>query len=131
MCGVDHIIHNNKPYVLEVNGSPGSGAEYEGYIYKDFYSDAEPGGKIDGEEMMSNIIDWVSDRAHWDRQSLLECGWLETVDLDDIGKVRQNLIQVTVRKLRALHADEITEKRKDIIWKYDGKTFKKPRHGKK
>ena len=64
-----------------------SGAEYEGYIYKDFYSDAEPGGKIDGEEMMSNIIDWVSDK-HWDRQSLLECGWLETVDLDDIGKVR-------------------------------------------
>ena len=130
MCGVDHIIHNNKPYVLEVNGSPGSGAEYEGYIYKDFYSDAEPGGKIDGEEMMTNIIDWVSDRAHWDRQSLLECGWLETVDLDDIGKVRAKFDTGNGAKACALHAEEITEKGKDIIWKYDGKTFKRPRHGK-
>jgi len=130
MCGVDHIIHDNKPYVLEVNGSPGSGAEYEGYIYKDFYSDAEPGGKIDGEEMMYNIIDWVSDRSHWDRQSLIECGWLETVDLDDIGKVRAKFDTGNGAKACALHADEITEKGKDIIWKYDGKTFKKPRHGK-
>ena len=42
MVGVDHIVFNNKPYILEVNGSPGSGADYEGYQYKDYYSDPEP-----------------------------------------------------------------------------------------
>ena len=37
---------------------------------------------------MSNVIDWIEDRKHWDRQSLIECGWLETVDIEDLGKVR-------------------------------------------
>ena len=45
MCGVDHIVYKNKPYILEVNGSPGSGADYEGYQYKDYYSDPEPSGE--------------------------------------------------------------------------------------
>ena len=34
---------------------------------------------------MSNVIDWIEERGtHWDRQSLIECGWLETVvDIED------------------------------------------------
>ena len=68
MLGVDHIVYKGKPYVLELNGSPGSGADYQGYQYKDYYSDPEPSGRIDGEEMMYNVIDWVSTRSHWDRQ---------------------------------------------------------------
>ena len=36
---------------------------------------------------MSNVIDWIKERKHWDRQSLLECGWLET-GYSEIGKVR-------------------------------------------
>ena len=44
MVGVDHIIHKGKPYLLEINGSPGSGADYEGYQHRDYYSDAEPSG---------------------------------------------------------------------------------------
>jgi len=64
MVGVDHIIHNNKPYLLEINGSPGSGADYEGYQHKDYYSDSEPAGRIDGEKMMSNVVDWVENRVH-------------------------------------------------------------------
>ena len=85
MCGVDHIVYKGKPYVLEINGSPGSGADYEGYQYKDYYSDPEPSGRIDGETMMSYVIDWVKDRTHWDRQSLIECGWLETMEVDECG----------------------------------------------
>ncbi len=88
MVGVDHIIFKNKPYLLEINGSPGSGADYEGYQHRDYYADAEPAGRIDGEKMMANVIDYITDRAHWDRQSLIECGWLETVELDEVGKVR-------------------------------------------
>ena len=63
MVGVDYIIHKGKPYLLEINGSPESGADYEGYQHKDYYSDSEPSGRIDGEKMMSNVIDWIEDRA--------------------------------------------------------------------
>ena len=77
MVGVDHIIFKNKPYLLEINGSPGSGADYEGYQHRDYYAEAEPAGRIDGEKMMSNVIDHITDRAHWDRQALIETGWLD------------------------------------------------------
>ena len=131
MVGVDHIIFKNKPYLLEINGSPGSGADYEGYSYEDYYADAEPSGRIDGETMMSNVIDWIKERKHWDRQSLLECGWLETVDLDEVGKVRVKFDTGNGSKACALHADEILESKGKIVkWKYDGRTFTKPRFGK-
>ena len=131
MVGVDHIIFKNKPYLLEINGSPGSGADYEGYSYEDYYADAEPSGRIDGETMMSNVIDWIKERKHWDRQSLLECGWLETVDLDEVGKVRVKFDTGNGSKACALHADEILESKGKIVkWKYEGKTFTKPRFGK-
>ena len=129
MLGVDHIVYKGKPYILELNGSPGSGADYQGYQYKDYYSDPEPSGRIDGEEMMYNVIDWVSTRSHWDRQSLVECGWLETIDLDDIGKVRCKFDTGNGSEACALHADKILEDKKIVKWKYDGKTYSKPRHG--
>ena len=69
MVGVDHIVNNKKPYILEINGSPGSGADYQGYQYKDYYSDPEPSGRIDGEKMMEYLVDYISDRTNWDRQS--------------------------------------------------------------
>ena len=130
MVGVDHIIYKGKPYLLEINGSPGSGADYEGYSYEDYYSDAKPSGRIDGETMMSNVIDWIKERKHWDRQSLIECGWLETVDLDEVGKVRVKFDTGNGSKACALHADKILEDGKTIKWKYEGKTFSKPRFGK-
>ena len=130
MCGVDHIVYKNKPYVLEINGSPGSGADYEGYQYKDYYSDPEPSGRIDGEKMMSYVIDHIKTRSHWDRQSLVECGWLETIDLDEIGKVRAKLDTGNGSEACALHADKIIESKGKIVkWEYDGKVYTKPKHG--
>ena len=130
MVGVDHIVYNGKPYILEINGSPGSGADYEGYQYKDYYSDPEPTGRIDGEKMMSYVIDHIKTRAHWDRQSLVECGWLETVDVGDVGKVRAKLDTGNGSAACALHADEIIESKGKIVkWKYDGKVYTKPKHG--
>jgi len=129
MVGVDHIVYKGKPYVLEINGSPGSGADYEGYQYNDYYSDPEPSGRIDGEKLIYNLIDWVSKRSHWDRQAASECGWLETVELEDVGLVRAKLDTGNGADACALHADEILEDGKVIKWKYNGKTFSKPRHG--
>ena len=130
MCGVDHIVYKGKPYVLEINGSPGSGADYEGYQYKDYYSDPEPSGRIDGETMMSYVIDWVKDRTHWDRQSLIECGWLETMEVDEVGKVRVKFDTGNGSEACALHADEILESKGKIVkWKYNGKVYTKPKKG--
>jgi len=129
MVGVDHIVNNKKPYILEINGSPGSGADYQGYQYKDYYSDPEPSGRIDGEKMMEYLVDYISDRTNWDRQSLVESGWLETVELEDGLKVRAKFDTGNGAKACALHADDILSKDKIVKWTYDGKTYSKPRHG--
>ena len=69
-------------------------------------------------------------RAHWDRQSLVECGWLETIDLDEIGKVRAKLDTGNGSEACALHADKIIESKGKIVkWEYDGKVYTKPKHG--
>ena len=127
--GVDHIIFNNKPYILEINGSPGSGADYEGYSYEDYYSDAKPSGRIDGEKIIENLIDYVTNRKNWDRQSLIETGWLETVDIESVDKVRAKFDTGNGAVACALHADEILEDKKIVKWKYNGKTYSRPKHG--
>ena len=130
LVGVDHIIYKGKPYMLEVNGSPGTGANYKEYTYKDYYAEPEPGNDVTGEKLISKLIDWVSKRSHWDRQASNECGWLETIDVEEVGKVRAKFDTGNGTKACALHADEILEESKKIIkWKYNGKTFSKPRHG--
>ena len=31
------------------------------YQHKDYYADSEPSVELDGEEMMSNVVDWISE----------------------------------------------------------------------
>jgi hypothetical protein len=79
---------------------------------------------------MSYVIDWVQDRTHWDRQSLIECGWLETMEVGELGKVRAKFDTGNGSLACALHADEILEyKGKVVKWKYDGKIYSKPKNG--
>lgn len=129
LCGVDHIIHKGKPYVLEVNGSPGTGAEYEGYIYKDFYSDPETKGSIKGAQLVKNLMKWVSDRKNWDRQSIAEVGWLETIEVGDIGKMRAKMDTGNGAHACSMHAENIKVEGKKVTWKYNGKTYSAPKYG--
>tara|TARA_E500000331_G_scaffold216477_1_gene207468 strand:- start:3296 stop:4780 length:1485 start_codon:yes stop_codon:yes gene_type:complete len=128
LCGVDHIINNGKMYILEVNGSPGTGADYEGYVYKDLEG-PNPGGAISGKQLVKNFVKYLTDRSNWDRQSLVECGWLETIELTDIGKIRAKLDTGNGALACSLHAEDIQVKGKNISWKYDGKVYTKPKYG--
>ena len=128
LCGVDHIINNGKMYILEVNGSPGTGADYEGYLYKDLEG-PNPGGAISGKQLVKNFVKYLTDRSNWDRQSLVECGWLETIELTDIGKIRAKLDTGNGALACSLHAEDIQVKGKNISWKYDGKVYTKPKYG--
>jgi ribosomal protein S6--L-glutamate ligase len=91
LVGVDHIIFKDKIYVLEVNGSPGTGADYEGYHYEDYADTPNTTGPIRGKQLVDNVIDYVSDRNNWDRQSIIEIGYIETIELKSVGLVRAKL----------------------------------------
>jgi len=121
IVGVDHIIYKDKIYVLEVNGSPGTGADYEGYHYEDYADTPNTTGPIKGKQLVDNIIDYINDRDNWDRQSIIEVGYIETIELDGVGKVRAKLDTGNGAEVSALHAEEIDIKDGKVSWKYDGK----------
>ena len=128
VVGVDHIVFNGKNYILEVNGSPGTGADYEGYAYKDLEG-PNPGGAITGRQLVKNFVKYITDRGKWDRQAIIETGWLETVELSDIGKLRAKFDTGNGAKACSLHAEDIKIKGKEVSWKYDGKKYSRPIHG--
>lgn len=123
IVGVDHIIYKDKVYVLEVNGSPGTGADYEGYTYEDYADLPNNTGPIKGKELVDNIIEYISNRKNWDRQSIIEVGYIETVHLSQIGYVRAKLDTGNGAKTCMLHAEDIDIKDGKVNWKYDGKSY--------
>ena len=128
LVGVDHIIHNGKHYLLEVNGSPGTGADYEGYLYKDLQGPT-PGGAISGKQLVKNFVKYVIDRTNWDRQSLLEVGWLETIEVGKIGKIRAKMDTGNGAHACSMHAEDIKINGKTVTWTYDGKKYSAPKYG--
>ena len=128
LVGVDHIIHDGKHYLLEVNGSPGTGADYEGYLYKDLQGPT-PGGAISGKQLVKNFVKYVIDRENWDRQSLLEVGWLETIEVGKIGKIRAKMDTGNGAHACSMHAEDIKINGKTVSWTYDGKRYSAPKYG--
>ncbi len=67
-CGVDHMVVNGKPLVIEVNVSPGSkGME-----------------KATGINVIEKLMDYVSDKNNWKKQCK-EIGYLEKMTFPEIG----------------------------------------------
>ena len=106
--GVDHIVVNGgKEYkVLEVNGSPGSGADiYMGYLDED-----EP-KEINGQEMIDYVIEYVSEKDNW-KMSTTEIGVLEKVKIDGIDKEIDARIDTGNESYNVLHATKIVRDKK-------------------
>ena len=124
LVGIDHIIYKGKIYVLEANGSPGTGADYEGYHYEDYIDTPDTTGPIKGSQLVDNVIRYISKRKNWDRQSIIEVGYLETVELSTVGKVRAKLDTGNGTDTCALHAEDVHIEDGTVTWKYNGKKHK-------
>ncbi|MFW6172942.1 MAG: ATP-grasp domain-containing protein [Elusimicrobiota bacterium] len=66
-CGVDHMVIDNKPYVIEVNASPGSKGVQ----------------KATGINVIEELMDYISDKNNWKRQ-IKEIGYLEKLYLPEV-----------------------------------------------
>lgn len=67
-CGVDHMVLNGKPYVIEVNVSPGSKGMQ----------------KATGVNVIEKLMDYISDKNNW-RRNVKEIGYLEKIIFPEIG----------------------------------------------
>ncbi len=58
--GIDHVINDGKPYIIEMNASPGSGN-----IYYRYYEDGKGKDNVNGEELIEDFVDYILNKAHW------------------------------------------------------------------
>lgn len=58
--GIDHVINDGKPYIIEMNASPGSGN-----IYYRYYEDGKGKDNVKGEELVEDFVDYIINKAHW------------------------------------------------------------------
>ena len=115
--GVDHVVVDGKPYVIEMNASPGSGNVYT------LYKDGKPTQEVEGQELMDALIEHVSNRSNWKLFSNVAVS--ETISVDgadytakiDTGNSGYNSIDASEIK--------INEKNHTVTFKINGKTITK------
>jgi len=73
---VDHLLVDGNPYVLELNGSPGSAN-----IYTNYYNSSGDSSTVSGQELIDNVVEYISDKSNWEI-SVNEAGVVENVKLE-------------------------------------------------
>lgn len=94
--GIDHVINDGKPYIIEMNASPGSGN-----IYYRYYDEGKGKDNVKGEELVEDFLDHIIVKANWKLFSNLAVR--ETVKIDgveyeakvDTGNSGYNMIHAT------------------------------------
>ena len=108
-CGVDIILdkENGKPYILEINSSPGT----KGMI------------SVNGETFINDIIDYLADKANWSYPKL-EIGFREIITIPKVGEMVAKFDTGNGSKACSMHAENIETKGDFLHWELKGKKFK-------
>lgn len=115
--GVDHVVVDGKPYIIEMNASPGSGNVYT------LYKDGKPTEEVEGQGLMDALIEHVSNKSNWKLFSNVAVSESITVDgveynaKIDTGNSGYNSIDATDIK--------INEKNHTVSFKINGKSLNK------
>ena len=107
--GVDYILKDDKPLVIEVNSSPGT----EGIE------------KATKTNIVGEVLDWVNDKNNWEKVAK-EIGYKEMVQVKGIDLVAK--FDTGNGFLCVMHADKYTldKKKKTVKWSSHGQEFENP-----
>ena len=97
---------SKKPYILEVNSSPGT----EGI------------SKALGVPIVAEVIDYISDKDNWILPEY-SIGYLETVTIPEIGEFVAKFDTGNGSSACSLHVDKMEIKGEKIHWEIKGKKF--------
>jgi len=120
-CGVDHAMVDGKPYILEVNGSPGIRSHFEGY---DPWTE-EKKGKVTDKQVLESIIQFFSKDVNRRPVFRQEAGYIETIIFKGMEKnpVRAKFDTGNSAKASMLHVDSISVKGNKVTWEKNGYKF--------
>jgi ribosomal protein S6--L-glutamate ligase len=121
-CGVDHCMYKGKPYILEVNGSPGIRSHFYGYDLQ-----TQKGiGKQSAEQMISSIIDFFSSDLNRRQLMRSEAGYIETIILKGLedDPIRAKFDTGNSAIATMLHVDTLEADGDFVKWTKNGKSFR-------
>lgn len=116
--GVDHVVVDGKPYIIEMNASPGSGNVYT------LYKDGKPTKEVEGDALMDALIEHVSNPANW--KLFTNVAVTEKIEVDgvefnaklDTGNSGYNSIDAPDMK--------VNDAKHTVTFTFDGKKVTKP-----
>ena len=108
-CAVDLIIDKKtkKPYILEVNASPGTKGITE----------------ATGEPVVSIVLDYILNKENWTYPTMY-CGFRECVNIPGIGDYVIKMDTGNGAASMTIHGDKFEVNGKYLEWEINGKKFK-------
>lgn len=116
--GVDMVTSNGKPYVIELNASPGSGN-----IYRSYFDDSI-GENITGQKLIDAVVKYSIDRNNW-HYNERESGLIEPLEIKTIGNFNAKL-DTGNESYNVLGAEDIAESNGVVHFTVNGKPYSKP-----
>lgn len=108
-CGVDIMIDSKdgKPYILEVNSSPGTEGISEAI----------------GKPIVEDVIKYIENKSNWS-YSKLEIGYLETIGIPGVGKMIAKFDTGNGSTACSIQADNSIEDNGNLLWNIGDSKFK-------
>lgn len=116
--GVDMVTSGGKPYVIELNASPGSGN-----VYRSYFPGSE-GKDITGQRLIDNVVEHAINRENW-HFNHREAGLIEPITIENIGKFDAKL-DTGNESYNVLGAESIEEFNGTVRFKIQGKQYELP-----
>lgn len=111
-CGVDHMVVDGKPLIIEVNASPGSDGMF----------------KATGINTLEVLMDYISDKNNWKRKSS-EIGYIEKIEIPELGLKLEATSDTGNGMYNVLDAKNIKVIDNIVSFKINGKKFVKKLQG--
>ena len=118
MVGVDHALYKGKIYVLESNGSPGLGSQFQNYDITKI-----PQEPIKKSNIIDFVIEYLQNPLHRLPSYDQEAGYHETVEIEGYGLTRAKFDTGNGTNASMFDVDKIDIQSKTVKWEKDGKKF--------
>ena len=118
MVGVDHAIVDGEIFILECNGSPGLGSNFQNYDIT-----VQPQVPTKEENIIKFVVEYLQNPLHRRFDFNQEAGYHETIDIDGYGPIRAKFDTGNGTRASMLIVDKINVDGKKVKWERDGKKF--------